>query len=99
MFNANDGKQYNIKAFVPTYKEVQELSKVTGIDTSTLSEVVLGLQQVNIVFAQVLPPEQPQQPVQLNVEETKQNGTTATPTGPELADSLSVIADEFTGKK
>jgi hypothetical protein len=82
--------EFNV--FVPNFQQVKDIAKATGLDEKDLAAVILGLQTVNVVFAQIKPPQQAVSEVTNGNEST--NGVSDS----ELAASLSAISDEFSNK-
>jgi hypothetical protein len=88
--NAPPDLKYNV--FVPNFKQIKEIATATGLDEGSLSAVVLGLQTLNVVFAQIVPPEQ------TGAKEDNGTTNTGTPSAEDLAASLSAIGAEFKNK-
>jgi hypothetical protein len=63
--------QPEVQPFVPSFKQCQEIATATGLDENVLSGVVLGLQSINVVFAQVKQP--PKEEIDGNITELRKS--------------------------
>jgi hypothetical protein len=84
--------QPEFNVFVPNFKQVQEIATATGLDAKDLAAVILGLQTVNVVFAQIKPLQQ------AVPEETNGNAANPGVSDSDVSASLQALANEFNDK-